>query len=97
MKAIKLFILIALGFLMQTGCVKGRLEPQSEVFIDDAASFSTPERTLSAVHGLYAGVKGPFYSGSSNQFLAGRYHVFQEVRGEDFLNETNNGVTGLQT
>lgn len=97
MKAINLFLLIALGAFTQTSCVKGRLEPESEVFIDDAAAFSTPERTLSAVQGLYAGIKGPFYSGASNQFLAGRYLVFQDVRGEEFLNETNNGVTGLQT
>lgn len=97
MKSIKFFLLILLGLFIQTSCVKGRLEPESEVFIDDAAAFSTPERTLSAIHGLYAGVKGPFYSGAANQFLAGRYHVFQDVRGEDFLNETNNGVTGLQT
>ena len=97
MKSIKFYLFILLGLLLQVGCVKGRLEPESEVFIDDAASFSTPERTLSAVHGLYAGVKGPFYSGASNQFLAGRYNVFQDVRGEEFLNETNNGVTGLQT
>ncbi len=97
MKSIKFFFFILLGLFTQMSCVKDRLEPESEVFIDDAAAFSTPERTISAVQGLYAGVKGPFYSGASNQFLAGRYHVFQDVRGEDFLNETNNGVTGLST
>ena len=97
MKSFKLLLIIIFGLLTQTSCIKDRLEPESEVFIDDTESFNTPERTLSAVQGLYAGVKGPFYSGSSNQFLAGRYHVFQDVRGEEFLNETNNGVTGLQT
>jgi starch-binding outer membrane protein, SusD/RagB family len=84
-------------FCLATGCVKDRLEPNSDVYLDEAAAFNTPERTLSAVQGLYAGVKGPFYNGASNQFLAGRYHVFQDVRGEEFINETNNGVTGLQT
>jgi hypothetical protein len=93
----KFIILIVLGLFTFTACVKDRLEQESEIYIDDQLAFSTPERTLSAVQGLYAGVKGPFYSGSSNQFLAGRYHVFQDVRGEEFLNETNNGVTGLQT
>ena len=97
MKSFKLLLIIIFGLLTQTSCIKDRLEPESEVFIDDTESFNTPERTLSAVQGLYAGVKGPFYSGASNQFLAGRYHVFQDVRGEEFLNETNNGVTGLQT
>jgi len=88
-----LFILL----LAQTACEKDRLSPTNPVYIDEAAAFSTAERTLSAVQGLYAGVKGPFYNGSSNQFLAGRYIVFQDVRGEEFLNETNNGVTGLST
>ena len=97
MKELKMFLLLLFVYSLQTGCVKDRLEPETEVFIDDTEAFSTPERTLSAVQGLYAGVKGPFYAGASNQFLAGRYNVFQEVRGEDFLNETNNGVTGLQT
>jgi hypothetical protein len=87
-----LFIIV-----LQSACVKDRLSPKNEVYIDDQAAFSTPERTLSAVHGLYAGVKGPFYAGSSNQFLAGRYPVFQDVRGEEFINETANGVTGLLT
>lgn len=97
MKSNRLVFVTIIFALATAGCVKERLNPESEVYIDDTEAFSTPERTLSAVHGLYAGVKGPFYSGASNQFLAGRYHVFQDVRGEDFLNETNNGVTGLQT
>jgi len=54
-----LFILL----LAQTACEKDRLSPTNPVYIDEAAAFSTAERTLSAVQGLYAGVKGPFYNG----------------------------------
>lgn len=83
--------------LLFTACDKDRLDPLPQTYIDESLAFSTPERTLAAINGLYAGVKGPVYAGSSNQFLAGRYPVFQDVRGEDFINETANGVTGLQT
>lgn len=83
--------------LFFTACEKDRLDPLPLTYIDESLAFSTPERTLAAINGLYAGVKGPVYAGSSNQFLAGRYPVFQDVRGEDFINETANGVTGLQT
>ena len=89
--------IIILAVIILSSCVKDRLDPQPQTYIDEAMAFSTPERTLAAVHGLYAGVKGAFYNGASNQFMAGRYHVFAEVRGEDFINETANGVTGLNT
>ena len=91
-----LFFLL-LTALFFAGCDKDRLDPQPLTNIAEELAFSTPERTLAAVHGLYDGVKGPNYAGSANQFLGGRYLVFQDVRGEDFINETANGVTGLNT
>jgi hypothetical protein len=39
---------------------------------------------------MYAAVK-------TGQFYGGRYVVYGEVRGEDFANRTQNGVTGFQT
>src|SRR5215203_3958598 len=91
-----LFFLLLSG-LFFAGCEKERLDPQPQTYIAEELAFSTPERTLAAIHGLYDGVKGPTYAGSSNQFLGGRYLVFQDVRGEEFINETANGVTGLNT
>jgi hypothetical protein len=42
------------------------------------------------VNGIYSALK-------SGQMLAGRYMVYQDVRGEEFLNATNNAVTAWLT
>jgi starch-binding outer membrane protein, SusD/RagB family len=92
---ISLFLVTtALAF---TACDKDRLDPVPQTYILEDLAFNTAERTLAAVNGLYAGLKGAQYNGATNQFMAGRYLVWQDVRGEDFINETANGVTGLQT
>ena len=93
---ISLILLLTSG-LFFTACEKDRLEPQPQTYILEDLAFNTAERTLAAVNGMYAGLKGAQYNGATNQFMAGRYHVWQDVRGEDFINETANGVTGLQT
>ena len=93
---ISLFLLLATGSFF-TACDKDRLDPEPQTYILEDLAFTTAERTLAAVNGLYAGVKGAQYNGATNQFMAGRYLVWQDVRGEDFINETANGVTGLQT
>lgn len=84
---------IAFALILVIGlasCRKELLSPVPQASISDAVAFETPERTLAAVNGMYAGVKvGNFYGG--------RYYNYQDVRGEEFLNETNNGVTNLQT
>jgi hypothetical protein len=85
----KLIILLA-GVCLLTACKKSLLEPvpQTQLIPDNA--FSTPERVEQQVRGIYAGVK-------SGQFFGGRYFVYNDVRGEEFLNNTSNGVTALQT
>lgn len=73
-----------------TSCRKELLSPIPETSIDQSLAFVTPERTLAAVNGMYAGVKvGALYGG--------RYYNYQDARGEEFINETANGVTNLQT
>ncbi|WP_266367579.1 RagB/SusD family nutrient uptake outer membrane protein [Tellurirhabdus rosea] len=66
------------------------LNPSPLTSLADKDAFSNPDRVLAQVNGLYASVK-------SGQFLGGRYFVYVDVRGEEFLNVTNNGVTALQT
>ena len=85
----KLIILIAATSLLGA-CKKELLEPvpQTQLIPDNA--FATPERVEQQVRGMYSGVK-------SGQFLGGRYFVYNDIRGEEFLNNTSNGVTGLQT
>ena len=86
---LKISILL-LAIISLASCRKELLSPVPQASIDEALAFATPERTVSAVNGMYASVKvGAFYGG--------RYLNYQDVRGEEFLNESNNGVTNLQT
>src|SRR4028119_915812 len=85
-----IIIATALFFTGLTACKKELLNPIPQTSISDAVAFQTPERTLQTVNGMYAGVK-------VGQFYGGRYTVYNEIRGEDFYNRTNNGITGLNT
>lgn len=64
------------------------LNPTPLTSLADVEAFANPDRVLAQVNGLYASVK-------SGQFLGGRYLIYIDVRGEEFLNITNNGVTAL--
>ena len=78
------------GLLMVTSCRKELLSPVPQTQISDQVAFSTPERTLAAVNGVYASAK-------VGQIYGGRYYNYQDARGEEFINETANGVTQLST
>lgn len=69
---------------------KDLLEPTPLTNLNDSQAFATADRVLAQVNGLYTSAK-------SGQFLGGRYLVYIDVRGEEFLNVTNNGVTALDT
>ncbi len=72
-----------------TACNESELlNPTPLTSLADIEAFANPDRVLAQVNGLYSSVK-------SGQFLGGRYHVYIDVRGEEFLNVTNNGVTAL--
>ncbi|MBA2744830.1 MAG: RagB/SusD family nutrient uptake outer membrane protein [Flavisolibacter sp.] len=87
MKNLIIILFIAIGF---TSCRKELLNPIPQTSISDAVAFQTPERALQTVNGMYAAVK-------TGQFYGGRFLVYQDIRGEEFANRTNNGVTGFQT
>ena len=82
---ILLFVLVAFG-----SCRKELLSPIPQTQILDSLAFSTAEKTLAAVNGVYAGAK-------VGQIYGGRYFNYQDARGEEFINETANGVTQLST
>lgn len=86
----KIAIVVASAALSLASCRPELLSPIPETTISDAVAFQTPERTLQAVNGMYSAMKAGSLYGS-------RYLVYQDVRGEEFINETANGVTGLQT
>ena len=74
--------------LLATGCDKEKLSPIPQTVLSDASAFSTPARIQQQIFGVYSNLK-------SGQFLGGRAHVYQEVRGEDWVNITTNGVTAF--
>lgn len=52
--------------------------------------FDTPVRVEQQVNGLYDAVK-------DGNFLGSRVLIYNDIRGEEFVNRLTNGVTGLQT
>ena len=84
---IKYLITLALVLITGISCKKEMLTPVPQTVVSDATAFDTPERIVQNIRSLYANVK-------SGAFYAGRYIVYGDIRGEDFLNETGNLVTG---
>ncbi len=84
------FSIILLSIIGLTSCRKELLDPIPQTSISDVVAFETAERTQQAVNGMYSAVKG-------GTFYGGRYLVYQDIRGEEFINESGNGVTNLAT
>jgi hypothetical protein len=79
--------LIAAAFV---GCSKDKLEPIPQTALSDAVAFSDSARCVQQVNGVYSALK-------AGNMYAGRYQVYQDVRGEEFINRTNNAVTAWLT
>jgi len=72
---------------MVTSCKRELLSPVPQTSISDATAFDTPARIANQVNALYQGFK-------AGSFYGGRAQIAGDIRTEDFLNETTNGVTG---
>ncbi len=66
------------------------LNPVPETSILDANAFDTPIRVLGLVNGIYTKVKDP-------QYYGGKYVMYGDFRGEEFINRTQNIFTGYDT
>lgn len=84
------YLLIILAVASLSSCYKDYLDPSPKTSISDLTAFDTRDRILGQVNGLYVPVK-------SGQYLGGRCQVYNDIRGDDFLNLQTNGVTGYQT
>ncbi len=86
---IQIKYIIALCLVLVTGisCKKQYLAPIPLTSVSDLTAFDTPERILGNVRSIYSNAKG-------GSFYGGRYIVYGDIRGEDFINETGNLVTG---
>ncbi len=77
--------IVALNLL---SCKTELLNPVPLTAFSDKVVFETPERIELQANALYNFVKvGNFYGG--------RYIVYGDIRANDFLNQTSNGVTGF--
>ncbi|RXK49848.1 RagB/SusD family nutrient uptake outer membrane protein [Aquirufa rosea] len=82
---------LTIAFAMTvSSCSKDFLNAVPELDLSDATVFSTPARVLSQVNGLYGSAK-------SGSLFGGRYLIYNDIRGEEFVNRTTNSVTGYST
>jgi hypothetical protein len=79
---------VALAAVTMVACDKDNLSPIPQTTLSDVSAFQTPARIQQQVFGVYSAIK-------SGQFLGGRAHVYQDVRGEEWTNVTTNGVTAF--
>ena len=80
---------IALAMTVSS-CNKEFLNAVPELDLSDATVFNTPARVLSQVNGLYGSAK-------NGSLFGGRYLIYNDIRGEEWVNRTTNGVTGYGT
>lgn len=85
---VKYIISLSFCVLMSVSCKKELLTPVPQTSIADITAFDTPDRILNQVRSMYQALKNGNYYG-------GRFIVWGDIRGEDFINETTNGVTGF--
>jgi len=73
--------------MMITSCKRELLSPVPQTFTTDLVAFDTRVRVANQVNALYQAFK-------SGTFYGGRAQIAGDIRGEDFINQTTNGVTG---
>lgn len=83
---LKYVITLGLCTVFSVSCQRDLLSPTPQTVVTDASAFDTPSRILNQVQSLYGALK-------SGQFYGGRYIVYGDIRGEDFINVTTNLVT----
>jgi hypothetical protein len=73
---------------MLNSCRRDLLSPVPQTSVDISATLNSPARVLNSLNGIYAALK-------NGNFYGGRYQIFGDIRGEDFINERTNVVTGF--
>ena len=81
---------LSLVLLGSASCTKDLLDPTVITHIAEENAFDTPERIVAQINGLYSSLK-------SGQFWGGRIIIYNELRGDDFIINKANVVTGHNT
>lgn len=84
---IALVLCTALLSVGTISCNEDLLDPVPTTLYPEDVVFDTPARVALQVNNLYAYVK-------VGNFLGGRYQIYGDIRADDFINRTSNGVTG---
>lgn len=88
-KVAKVSLILAL-FIGIFGCSTDLLDPVPQASFSDLVVFDDPSRVSQQINGIYRALK-------NGQLFGGRALVYGDIRADNFLNETTNGVTGLET
>ncbi len=86
-KIIKYFLIAGAGTLLVSSCHKDLLYPIPQTSVADVSAFSTASRIQSQLLSLYGALK-------SGAFYGGRGVIYGDIKGDQFINETQNLVTG---
>lgn len=91
-RLIRPLIILFSGVLLAgvSSCKKSDLDTIPETVISSANVFETPQRIEGLVNGIYKGLKAASLYG-------GRILLYEDVRGEDFINLTSNTYTGYES
>jgi hypothetical protein len=82
---------IVFVILLISGCTKEEwMNPAPITSLSDLTVFDTKDRVIAQVNAMYASLK-------SGQHLGGRFQVYNDIRDDNFLPNSNNGVTNYQT
>ena len=87
MKKQIIYLIVGVGLFVISSCRRELLSPIPQTAITDATAFDTPGRVANQVNSLYQALK-------AGSFYGGRAQIAGDIRGEDFINETTNLVTG---
>ncbi len=87
---VRFTMLVLPMMIIASSCGDDFLNYPSETSIPEENVFDTPARILSQVNGLYGSAK-------NGALFGGRYHIYNDIRGEEFRNRTSNVVTGFST
>ena len=89
MKIKYLIILFSLATVVSTSCKKTVLEKQPYNAFADAVAYSTPDKVLQSLNGVYDAAQSGFYAGGAVRgYPFGAANVEQgDMRGEDMMNQ----------
>jgi len=86
-KILKYTLIYSIISLSSISCNRDLLDPQPQTSVPDVGAFDTESRISSQLLSVYQGLK-------AGNFYGGRFVVYGDIRGENFLNQTSNLVTG---